>query len=304
MCKEVIVTFDCESVYGMPIDDGTYDFSHAITNILRTLEIHQVKATFFVVGKLFETQPKIIKRIHDAGHEIGIHGYKHEHINQLTQKDFEAFLRNLSKAEQRAEKITGSKPVSFRSPYLSGPDFYDKRLYEELAKRGYKCISNREIRTPEELFLPGRLPWGLLFTNYSCIRFILCILLNSLLLRNDIMSGMPYIKRLAWLANPLPFRRRNGLIEHPLISPLDCDLLGLPETKENSNQRRIALAKQILKKDFDNAREYYNLNCHDWIIGTANRTEILQSTFQYIQSSNESSFVTLKESSYNHARIV
>ena len=46
----------------------------------RTLELlarHDVRATFFMLGITAATWPDIVRRIRDAGHEIGCHGHTH-----------------------------------------------------------------------------------------------------------------------------------------------------------------------------------------------------------------------------------
>lgn len=66
--KEIYITFD----------DGP---SYVTTQILSTLKSHNVKATFFVVGKCVIKNPNILKSIYADGHAIGIHSYSHEYKN-------------------------------------------------------------------------------------------------------------------------------------------------------------------------------------------------------------------------------
>lgn len=56
------------------IDDGPSKNTTAILNVLKQ---KGVKATFFVLGKNAENNPKFLKAIADAGHVIGNHSYSH-----------------------------------------------------------------------------------------------------------------------------------------------------------------------------------------------------------------------------------
>ena len=84
--------------------------------ILEILSKHDVKATFFVLGYLAEKNPELIKMIHEAGHEIGSHGYSHTQIFRLTPDQFNTELARTSDA---VHKITGRRPIGFRAPIFS-----------------------------------------------------------------------------------------------------------------------------------------------------------------------------------------
>jgi peptidoglycan/xylan/chitin deacetylase (PgdA/CDA1 family) len=38
---------------------------------------HNIQATFFLLGKYVEKYPTLVKRIHQSGHQLGVHGYRH-----------------------------------------------------------------------------------------------------------------------------------------------------------------------------------------------------------------------------------
>ena len=86
------------------------------SHILSILAEYQVKATFFVVGKVAEAYPELIKEIHQQGHEIASHGYVHQTLFHHTPESFRSDLRlSLSVLEA----ITGEKPLGFRAPAFS-----------------------------------------------------------------------------------------------------------------------------------------------------------------------------------------
>ncbi len=58
--------------------------------ILDLLERHRTKATFFVLGWVAERHPTLIRRIAEAGHEIGCHSYAHHLVYRLSPQAFRA----------------------------------------------------------------------------------------------------------------------------------------------------------------------------------------------------------------------
>ena len=85
-----------------------------VPRILDLLRDKGVKASFFVPGYTAELYPDLIKRIHDEGHEIGVHGYMHEKPSSLDDVEEEAAL---VKTLQILKDITGEKPVGYRAPW-------------------------------------------------------------------------------------------------------------------------------------------------------------------------------------------
>ena len=84
-----------------------------VPRILEMLAKQEVRATFFVPGYTAELYPDSIKRISDEGHEIGVHGYLHEKVSDLDSIQEEAAL---VKTCNILEKLTGKRPVGYRSP--------------------------------------------------------------------------------------------------------------------------------------------------------------------------------------------
>ena len=61
-----------------------------IDKILEVLEENNIKITFFMVGDWVEKYPDAVKKIYEAGHEIGTHSDTHPHVNHLSyQKNIE-----------------------------------------------------------------------------------------------------------------------------------------------------------------------------------------------------------------------
>tara|TARA_B100000408_G_C10299631_1_gene223954 strand:- start:806 stop:1639 length:834 start_codon:yes stop_codon:yes gene_type:complete len=81
-----------------------------IIELLRTTE---TSATFFVVGKLLETNPEILDKIIENGHEIGFHTMNHDRI------DTNKFKENFTNEIQTFSKLTNKKSKGFRAPTFS-----------------------------------------------------------------------------------------------------------------------------------------------------------------------------------------
>ncbi|KYD25314.1 polysaccharide deacetylase family protein [Parageobacillus toebii] len=96
----------------LTFDDGPDPYY--TPRLLDLLKKHQVKATFFVVGKKAKQYPYIVKRMHDEGHEIGMHNYRH--ISNWFI--FPPFLgKGLRKSADIIEQITGTRPMYYRPPW-------------------------------------------------------------------------------------------------------------------------------------------------------------------------------------------
>ena len=70
--------------------------------ILRLLERHGVKATFFVLGWVAERHPRLVREIHACGHEVGSHGYWHRLVYELSPAEFREDLRRSRAALENA----------------------------------------------------------------------------------------------------------------------------------------------------------------------------------------------------------
>src|SRR5258708_11865777 len=86
-----------------------------VPRILGLLAHLGVPATFFVPGYVAEKHPRMIEAIVADGHEIGLHGYLHEKLTNLTEAEEEAILL---KSIDILCRLTGARPVGFRAPWF------------------------------------------------------------------------------------------------------------------------------------------------------------------------------------------
>ncbi len=283
--KRVTITFDYEGTWGMPFA-APYDLAATTTRLLQVLSTNNAKAVFFVTGKLIEEYPEVIRIIHRHGHEIGFHGYIHEHMDNLSMSELNSLAANLAQTAQQLKTITGYAPKGFRAPYLMGPTFYNAAVYQALADQGFTWISNREIRMPEELFRPDRLRFGFGVVKIAAIRRLLLIALNLKLISAERPNnGWHIISALRWLLGAQqPYIRPEGLTEFPLTSPLDCDLVGFPRPQQPSGSSFTTYAAAVISNCYDVSGPYFNVNSHDWITGSADRTDILDKVLKHINA--------------------
>lgn len=83
--------------------------------LLQLLEQYCVRATFFTVARLASQKRAIMKRIVQAGHEIGCHGLNHERTPDSTVE----FRYQVRTARQILQDVTDQPIVGFRAPCFS-----------------------------------------------------------------------------------------------------------------------------------------------------------------------------------------
>jgi len=125
------------------IDKGTWDAYPRRTRdqtgrVLDLLAEHKVRATFFVLGWLAAREPELVKRIHDAGHEVASHGFGHRMISRMTPEE----LRNdVRMSKDLLEGIIGCEVRGYRAPTFS---ILEKTAwaYDILLHEGYRYSSS------------------------------------------------------------------------------------------------------------------------------------------------------------------
>ncbi|MBD1371740.1 polysaccharide deacetylase family protein [Hazenella sp. IB182357] len=120
--KKVALTFD----------DGPD--RHYTYEILAILKKEQVSATFFVVGKMAEIYPDVLKKMDQEGHIIGNHSYSHPLLTKRTNKQI---LAEVSRTDQAVAKAVGKKPILMRPPYGAT----NEMVLNTLINQQYKIIN-------------------------------------------------------------------------------------------------------------------------------------------------------------------
>ncbi|MFO0974369.1 MAG: DUF3473 domain-containing protein [Phycisphaerae bacterium] len=84
--------------------------------VLSLLAEFGVQGTFFVLGRVAEAYPHLLREIDAAGHEVACHGWGHELITRQTPSEFR---RDVSRALATLATITGRRPIGYRAPAFS-----------------------------------------------------------------------------------------------------------------------------------------------------------------------------------------
>ena len=83
--------------------------------ILDILRHQEIKASFFVIGKMAEKYPELLKTIEKDGHIIANHSY--DHNNAMGFFGINKLATDIEKCSGIIEHITGKKPLLFRPPF-------------------------------------------------------------------------------------------------------------------------------------------------------------------------------------------
>lgn len=113
---------------GMAYDSESLS-DEGLVLVLETLAQRGLRATFFCSSKLCDTSPDVIRRIAQAGHEIGALGYADEVPTELPDEA----LTQLALSCRRAFEKLGIRVHGFRAPKSK----WDGRLMSVLALHGY-----------------------------------------------------------------------------------------------------------------------------------------------------------------------
>ena len=100
--KKIAISFDC--AWGVDYTDKLLDY----------MQKNDVRCTFFAVQFWVEKYPEYVKKIVDAGHEIGTHSRTHPYMSKLSKAQIQD---ELTTSSQAIEKLTGKKVTLFRPPY-------------------------------------------------------------------------------------------------------------------------------------------------------------------------------------------
>ena len=119
--KKVAISFDC--AWGVEYTD----------TLLKIMAQNDVRCTFFAVQFWVEKYPEYVKKIVEAGHEMGTHSRTHSYMSKLSK---ESIIDELTTSSKAIEDITGKKVCLFRPPYGD----YNNTLIETAQNMGLYTI--------------------------------------------------------------------------------------------------------------------------------------------------------------------
>ena len=132
-----ILTFDIEEWYLEKAYFGAkeskyIEYDRLLDELLEELSFKGLKGTFFCVGKLASNFPQVVRKISEAGHEVGCHSNTHQWLNKMT---YQEAMEDTHSAVEALEQCIGKKVQSYRAPAFSiGGE--NKWAFEVLAANG------------------------------------------------------------------------------------------------------------------------------------------------------------------------
>ncbi|TMW73255.1 polysaccharide deacetylase family protein [Alteribacter natronophilus] len=84
-----------------------------LPDMLKTMQEHGIKSTFFLDGSWVKNNPKLAKMIVEEGHEIGNHAYSHPDMKQLSN---ERIREELQRTNEIIDATLGITPHWFAPP--------------------------------------------------------------------------------------------------------------------------------------------------------------------------------------------
>lgn len=96
----------------LTFDDGPHPQNTPL--LLDILAARRQRATFYVIGRLVERHPDIVRRMVAEGHEVANHTWSHPTLSSL---DDAAVLREIDRTQEVIWRVTGHVPTTMRPPY-------------------------------------------------------------------------------------------------------------------------------------------------------------------------------------------
>jgi peptidoglycan/xylan/chitin deacetylase (PgdA/CDA1 family) len=118
-----------ETVASLTFDDGPHpEFTPRLLDVLKK---HDAHATFFVIGKIAQQYPELLRRVEQEGHAICNHSWDHPSFPLITGRERRAQIRAC------AEAIAPYGQRIFRPPY--GDQSIASRF--DALRLGYKVVT-------------------------------------------------------------------------------------------------------------------------------------------------------------------
>jgi len=137
----LIISIDVEDWPQSSWDRDLPITARAADNTRRLLDVLAnagVRATMFVLGKLAERFPELVREIDLAGHEVASHGHGHVEIFKQSREEF---VKDVKRSRDLLEQALGKRVRGYRAPDFS---IVRRSLWalEVLAEQGFEYDSS------------------------------------------------------------------------------------------------------------------------------------------------------------------
>ncbi|MDE7084444.1 MAG: polysaccharide deacetylase [Clostridia bacterium] len=128
----------------LTFDDGPSD--RVTPKILDVLKEENVKATFFIVGKMAERRKYLVEREFAEGHTVAVHSYSH--VYKEIYSSAENLLSDIDRCNALIKEITGKYSGVYRFP--GGSFCIKKDLIDAVTAHGMRYVDwNASMRDAE-----------------------------------------------------------------------------------------------------------------------------------------------------------
>lgn len=117
-----------EKIVYLTFDDGPT--GKVTEKILDILKEHDIKGTFFVVGKEINQREEVLKRMYEEGHSIGLHTYSHN-LKSIYASD-ENFIKEMHQTSDKINEVLGTE---INSKIIRFPGGSSGRLSQSLLQK-------------------------------------------------------------------------------------------------------------------------------------------------------------------------
>lgn len=107
----------CVDTQGKPQISISFDAAWGAEDtdtLLDILNKNDVKATFFLCGYWVDKYPEEVKKIYDAGNDIGNHSNTHPHSSQLSLAENK---KNIMDCHDKIKNLLKTEPILYRPPF-------------------------------------------------------------------------------------------------------------------------------------------------------------------------------------------
>ncbi|MDY0174766.1 MAG: polysaccharide deacetylase family protein, partial [Bacteroidales bacterium] len=138
-----ILTFDIEEWYTYCSRSTEIDIKNSnrlegyFDKLLEVLDQKKYTISFFVLGAIARSNPHVLHKIANAGHQIGCHSDTHQWLTNFSRAEL---FEDTNRAISSIEEIIGKKVVCYRAPAFSITE-KNKWAFEVLHQFGieYDC---------------------------------------------------------------------------------------------------------------------------------------------------------------------
>ena len=106
-----------------------------VEKLLELFEKHNIKSTFFVVGRHVKSHKQLLSRIRNGGHEIASHTMTHRSLLNLTHAEI---LMEIGDSKKMLEDAVGYEVLGFRAPAFG----INSAIMAVVEESGYKYDSS------------------------------------------------------------------------------------------------------------------------------------------------------------------